>query len=181
MNFSVVTEAVPEDPDDGWTPSETVEQLALRKAAAVAARRRDALVLGADTIVVLDDQVLGKPADRRDAVRMLETLSGQTHQVYTGLALIKADQNRRVVTHEVTDVTFAELDRTEIEAYVETGSPLDKAGAYGIQEDLGATFVSSVRGDYYTVVGLPLHRLYRTMRDEFSDLLEIGAREVDGD
>lgn len=173
LNFSVDAETVSEEPEPGWTPADTVEHLSLRKAEAVAQRRRDALVLGADTIVVLDGHILGKPADRDDAIRMLELLSGRTHQVYTGFALVHANQNRRVVRREVTDVRFAPLDRDEIEAYVRTGSPMDKAGAYGIQEDLGATFVASVRGDYYTVVGLPLHRLYRTLREEFGDLLDL--------
>ncbi|MDX1740097.1 MAG: Maf family protein, partial [Rhodothermales bacterium] len=94
----------------------------------------------------------------------------------TGLALVYSAQGRKVVAHEVTYVTFAKLDRVEIDAYVASGSPLDKAGAYGIQEDLGATFVSAVNGDYYTVVGLPLHRLYRMLRDDFGDLLVIDGK-----
>ncbi|MDX1741959.1 MAG: Maf family protein, partial [Rhodothermales bacterium] len=155
MPFSVVSESVSEDVDPLWSPVEVVENLALRKARAVARSRDDAIVLGSDTIVVLDNTVLGKPADAAEAATMLETLSGRTHEVYTGLALVYSAQGRQAVSHEVTHVTFAKLDRVEIDAYVASGSPLDKAGAYGIQEDLGATFVSSVNGDYYTVVGLP--------------------------
>jgi septum formation protein len=171
--FSVVSESVSEDVGSLWSPAEVVERLALRKAQAVSKTRTDALVLGSDTIVVLGDRVLGKPSDAAEAVAMLEALSGNTHEVYTGLALIYAAAGREAVSHEVTHVTFANLDRAEIDAYVASGSPLDKAGAYGIQEDLGATFVSGVSGDYYTVVGLPLHRLYRMLRDHFGDLLVI--------
>ncbi len=171
--FSVIAASVSEDIESTWSPSTVVERLALRKAHSVADKHAGALVLGADTVVVLDGQILGKPADPADAIQMLHSLSGRTHQVFTGLALVHAERAQEVVAHEVTDVTFAELDGSEIEAYVATGSPLDKAGAYGIQEDLGATFVSSVRGDYYTVVGLPLHRLYTMLRDEFHDILDI--------
>lgn len=177
--FSVVTESVSEDIEPDWAPAEIVERLALRKARAVARSYPEALVLGSDTLVVLDGQVLGKPADPSEAVRMLEALSGRTHQVYTGLALVHAGGNRQALSHEVTAVTFADLERVEIEAYVRSGSPMDKAGAYGIQEDLGATFVSAVEGDYYTVVGLPLHRLYRMLRDYFDDVLVLETDDED--
>ena len=177
----MIAESIPEDTEPGWSAAEIVERLALRKAATVAAIHPEALVLGADTLVVLEDRVLGKPVDTSEAVDMLESLSGRTHEVYTGLALVYSGAQRQAVSHEVTHVTFAELDPVEIAAYVESGSPMDKAGAYGIQEDLGATFVSAVHGDYYTVVGLPLHRLYRMLREHFDDLLLLGRTESDAD
>lgn len=153
-------------------PAEAVEALARRKAEAVAAAQpADRLVLGADTVVVLDGDVLGKPADATEARVMLRRLSARTHTVYSGLALVHRASERTATAHEATEVTFADLTDDEIASYVATGSPLDKAGGYGIQDDHGALFVASIRGDYYNVVGLPLHRLYRTLRDAFPDLL----------
>ncbi len=108
---------------------------------------------------------------------MLTRLSGRTHTVYTGLALVHEETKRAVTAYETTDVTFASLSASEIEAYVLTGSPLDKSGGYGIQDDAGALLVEGIRGDYYNVVGLPLHRLYRTLSAHFADLLApVGAR-----
>lgn len=175
--FSVATRAVSEEAEPDWAPGDTVEKLALRKAQAVALDYPDSLVLGADTLVSLDDRILGKPDDASDAVRMLQMLSGRTHQVYTGLALVLSADRRQAVRHEATDVTFSELTEAEIRSYVASGAPMDKAGSYGIQDDLGATFVSSVNGDYYAVVGLPLHLLYRMLREDFGDLLVIEGAE----
>jgi septum formation protein len=105
---------------------------------------------------------------------MLRRLSGATHTVYTGLALVHPPSGRRVTAHEATAVTFAPLSDDEIARYVATGAPLDKAGAYGIQDDHGALFIARIEGDYYNVVGLPLHRLYRVLRAYFADLLDAG-------
>jgi septum formation protein len=107
---------------------------------------------------------LNKPTDEEDARKMLRTLSHNTHTVYTGIALIEARSDKRMVTLQKTEVTFRELDDEEIAAYVATGSPLDKAGAYGIQDDFGAVFVSNISGCYYNIVGLPLELLYTTMK-----------------
>jgi septum formation protein len=120
--------------------------------------------LGADTVVVLDEHILGKPADEKAAAEMLRMLSGRTHQVYTGLTLIDAARNVSVSHIEVTEVTFRELTDQEIAAYVDTGEPLDKAGAYGIQ-GRGALLVSGIRGCYFNVVGLPLAGLLRALRE----------------
>jgi septum formation protein len=175
LPFEVVPAGVEEVWPAGMPPGAAVEALADQKAAAVAAalppERRDALVLGADTVVVLGGEVLGKPAGPAEAAAMLRRLSGATHRVLTGLSLRHPASGRAVGAHEVTRVTFAPLTPAEIERYVATGSPLDKAGAYGIQDDHGALFVARVEGDYYNVVGLPLHRLYRTLRERFADLL----------
>ena len=172
LTFSIQPSPAEEIWPDGLPPSAAVEVLALQKAASVATVNPEALTLGADTIVVLEDEVLGKPADAAEARAMLRRLSGATHTVFTGIALVHPASGRQIVTHEATAVTFATLHREEIAAYVATGSPLDKAGAYGIQDDHGALFVQRIDGDYYTVVGLPLHRLYSALRTEFSDLLE---------
>lgn len=169
--FSVHPSEVEEIVPPGTPPAETVRLLARQKAEAVAPGYPHALTLGADTIVVLDDLVLGKPSDDAEATEMLARLGGRSHVVYTGIALIHAESDRVVTTHEVTEVTFASLSSAEIRAYVLTGSPLDKAGSYGIQDDAGALLIEGVRGDYYNVVGLPLHQLYRTLRAHFADLL----------
>lgn len=118
------------------------------------------MIVGADTIVVLDGHVLGKPKDARQARGMLRSLSGRTHTVYTGVALIDARSGMSESFYERTRVTFRAIDEKEIREYVRSGSPLDKAGAYGIQDDFGAVFVEKVSGCFYTVVGFPLSRFY---------------------
>lgn len=169
--FSVHPSETEEVIPPGTAPADAVRLLARQKAEAVAPSYPEALTLGADTIVVLDGTVLGKPNDDDDAAAMLERLSGRSHTVLTGIALVHMATSRTVEAYESTEVTFAPLRSLEIERYVRTGSPLDKAGGYGIQDDAGALLVEGVRGDYYNVVGLPLHRLYCTLRDHFSDLL----------
>ena len=134
---------------------QAVARLSYRKAAAIGAEK-DQIVIGADTVVVLGGQVLGKPRDAEDAIRMLHSLSGKTHQVMTGVCVIKGE---KVLTHtEVTEVTFRTLTDREIDDHVATNEPMDKAGAYGIQGG-AARFVEGIRGDYYNVVGLPVCRL----------------------
>jgi len=172
LDFEVHPSDLDENASNHRLPEQLVEQLALEKARAVAARFPEALTLGADTIVVLDGDVLNKPADEAEARAMLRRLSGRTHTVYTGVALVHPASQREVVDYEATQVTFAPLTDAEIDAYVATGSPLDKAGAYGIQDDYGAVFIRRIEGDYYNVVGLPLHRLYRMLRNHFADLIE---------
>ena len=145
--------------------------LALQKALDVGRSHPESLTLGADTVVVLDGEVLGKPSTTAEAAFMLSRLSGMTHTVYTGLALAHPSSKRHATLHEATDVTFSRLNTDEINRYVATGSPMDKAGAYGIQDDYGAFFVAGIRGDYYNVVGLPLHRMYRMLSEHFGDLI----------
>ncbi len=153
------------DPD--LSPAENVERLALHKARYVAEEHsgEHSVVLGADTTVVIADDVLEKPLDANDAERMLITLSGETHTVYTGVALFNTATKRERSFVEATDVTFRPLSIAEIRGYIATGSPMDKAGAYGIQEDFGAVFVRRIEGDYYNVVGLPLCRLYMALKE----------------
>lgn len=147
---------------DAMTPPAYVTHLAQGKAAEVAAHvNGDALVIGADTTVTLDSQFLNKPADADDARRMLRALSGRTHQVYTGLCLIHVQNGiarEPMLDYAVTDVTFDTLPEDVIAAYVATGEPLDKAGAYGIQGK-ALSFIPHIHGDYFNVVGLPLNRL----------------------
>ncbi|BDG61511.1 Maf family protein [Caldinitratiruptor microaerophilus] len=164
LSFEVVPSGVPEDPGDGTRePADLARALALRKAEAVAAREPDALVLGADTIVVLDGAVLGKPRDEAEAVRMLERLQGRSHVVITGVALV-APGGRKRVEHEETTVWMRPLTRAQVEWYVRSGEPLDKAGAYAVQ-GLGALLVERIFGCYYNVVGLPLGRVARLLEE----------------
>jgi septum formation protein len=138
------------------TPPEVVESLSHLKASDVASQHPAAdLVLGADTIVVLHGEILGKPKDPEDAVRMLSALAGTWHQVYTGYTLVAPKKGLTVCGHAVTEVRFRDLSRAEIDAYIATGEPMDKAGAYGIQER-ASIFVTEIRGDYSNVVGLPV-------------------------
>ena len=147
-------------------PKEGVQKLALGKA--LAAVQQPGLYLGSDTVVVLDGVVMGKPSDEQDAFRMLRSLSGRTHEVCTGVALVTVGEDG-TVEHtetfvEATEVMFFELTDEEIDRYIRTGEPMDKAGAYGIQ-GLGRVLVEGIRGDYETVVGLPAARVYRALRE----------------
>lgn len=162
-------EVIPSDFDEELivepSPAATAEKIALAKATEVASKiDRSALVLGADTMVVLDTTVLNKPATPDEAVSMLQTLSGRTHTVFTGIALVDSADMRSMTNVCATEVTFRDLQSEEIRAYVEGGSPMDKAGAYGIQDDFGAVFVHHINGDYYNIVGLPLEMLYTDMK-----------------
>jgi len=153
-------------PDRGWPgqaePRHGVRALALEKARRVAARRPEALVIGADTVVVARGERLGKPTGEGEALEMLRRLQGRTHEVWTGLAIVRGGEQRTAA--EVTKVQFARLDDAELRAYVRTGEPLDKAGAYGIQ-GLAAQFVRRIEGDYGNVVGLPLARLRQLLKE----------------
>lgn len=157
-------------------PEEIVKELALMKAENVAEELaeenasgavKSTVVIGADTIVVLDGKILGKPADEEDAVRMLNSLQGRRHDVYTGVAVLDYDENgeKHVYNYSVgTAVYVNEMTEEEIHAYVETKDPLDKAGAYGIQGRFAA-HIDRIEGDYYNVVGLPVSRVYRSLRE----------------
>ena len=160
--------AVPGDVDEenadiSGTPEQKAEQLAYLKAVNVA-DRQDGIILGADTIVVLDNEIFGKPADAESARNMLKKLSGREHFVITGIALIDTSSGRKSTVHETTKVRFSTLSDKEIEAYIESGEPFGKAGAYAIQ-GRAALFVESLKGCYSNVVGLPLRRLYRLLQD----------------
>ncbi len=169
---------MPEEFADETPPAESAVALALEKARCVAGKYDDAFVLGADTIVVINGSMLGKPTDPEDAKRMLRLLSGHTHTVHTAFAIVDRPSDASVTTVESTRVSFRELPDDEIDEYVRGGSPLDKAGAYGIQDDYGAVFVSRVEGCYYTVVGLPLSKLYTTLKD-FQNKIRQGHGEKD--
>ncbi|MGD8188816.1 Maf family protein [Brevibacillus ginsengisoli] len=155
LSFSIAVSDVDETTPSNYTPTEIVESLAVRKAEKIAGEMTNALVLGSDTIVVLETQVLGKPKDEADAFRMLTMLQGREHTVYSGVAIVDAKTNRQEVSSSSTKVKIRPLLPEEIEAYIKTGEPMDKAGSYAIQ-GIGATIVEGIEGDYFTVVGLPL-------------------------
>ena len=160
FSFTVQESGVDEHIPDGIAPEEVVRRLSLEKASRVAERLHDGIVIGADTIVVLDGKILGKPSSKEEAISMLSNLRGRTHTVFTGFALIDVESQKSYVDYEKTEVTFRRLSNEEIENYVESGSPMDKAGAYGIQDDYGAVFVEKINGCFYTVVGFPLSKFY---------------------
>jgi septum formation protein len=160
LTFTVETADIDETPRLAEDPVAYVQRLAEHKAAAVFARqanRSRLVVLGADTTVVCDRQILGKPADEADAARMLRMLSGRTHQVITGVALLSATAPPFVAA-EITDVDFSPLTESQIAAYISTGEPMGKAGGYAIQ-GRAAKFIPRISGDYSNVVGLPLARV----------------------
>lgn len=173
----VIPADIDETPHEGEQPLDLVGRLAKDKALCVASEHAHAgeIVVAADTIVTIDGVILGKPADAQDAKRMLRLLSGRTHQVATGVCVARAnaagDAAEPVLQNfvEVTDVTFYALNEDTIEEYAQSGEPLDKAGAYGIQGKGGRMLVEKIDGDFYNVVGLPIARVARTIRDMQQD------------
>ena len=160
LDFTVRVADIDETMDSGKAPFDEVSRVSRLKALAVERNRGD-VVIAADTIVVCEGQVLGKPRDREDAFRILSLLSGRYHEVMTGMTVLRDDQ---IITHtEVTKIHFRELHPDEIRAYIASGEPMDKAGAYGIQGG-AALFADEMVGDYYNVMGLPVCRLAMILR-----------------
>jgi septum formation protein len=170
FRFRVVPSRVAEILSAKQSPGDNAKRIALEKATDVASRIRKGIIIGADTLVVLDHHVLGKPNSKEDAKRMLRLLSGREHSVFTGFALIDAETKKIVSAVEETRVRFRKLEEQEINNYVESGSPMDKAGSYGIQDDFGAVFIERINGCYYNVVGFPLTRFYMTLKGFEYDL-----------
>jgi septum formation protein len=153
-----------EDFLDGEHPVRCVKRIALEKMELAKPKVQNSIVITADTIVVLGSQIIGKPVNKKDAIKILTLLSGKIHKVYTGFCVVNQKTNKMIVDFEKTEVEFRSLNKDEIVDYVNGGSPMDKAGAYGIQDDFGAVFVRKINGCYYNVVGLPLTKLYKTLR-----------------
>lgn len=166
--FEVIISGVSESSPENLTPEETAIFIAHQKALAVKkiveAERNDYLIIGADTVVVLDGQILGKPSEQEAAAKMLERLSGKTHHVITGVSLLSPQSSSSFF--EKTEVTFAPLNKAQIDFYIRNYQPFDKAGGYAIQEWIGAVGIREIRGDYYNVVGLPVSRLIRELFPE---------------
>lgn len=155
-------------------PSKVVLSLSLQKAKDVAKRYKNALIIGADTIVAKDNQILGKPKDKEDAYRMLHLLQDSTHQAYTGVTvIIKGNEECKTITfYSSTDVSFYAMTEEQIYSYINSNEPMDKAGAYGIQGK-SAFFIKEIKGDYNTVVGLPVALLYQTLLTKGIDLYHL--------
>lgn len=176
MKFSICVAECDEFIDENVLPHEAVMLLSLKKAAAVAKcfEGKMKLIIGADTIVVSDGEILTKPKDKEDAFSMLKKLSGKVHSVLTGFTVMSAYDSKSITVFEETKVHFKEMTDEEINGYISTNEPMDKAGGYGIQ-GIGSMFVEKIEGDYFNVVGLPVCRLCNVIKKEF-DINIIGER-----
>lgn len=165
LSFRVLPSDVSEEVDSSLSPAEVVQQLAARKAAGVAHQAKRAGIIGADTIVVCDGEIIGKPRDQEDAARILSSLQGREHQVYSGIALsyLRNGERQMITDYRMTKVHMRSLTEQEIWWYIRTGEPMDKAGAYGIQGK-GACLIEGIEGCYFNVVGLSL--------DLFADMMK---------
>jgi len=161
IEYKVCIPQADENLPDNISPRHAVELLAERKAGKVFYMYPQEIVLAADTLVVKDGNILGKPKSEKDAFSMLSMLSGSTHQVYTGVCVMS--KTEKILFHEKTDVYFYPLNDDDIRSYICTGEPMDKAGAYGIQGK-GCLFVKSIKGDFYNVMGLPIARVARILQ-----------------
>lgn len=167
LSFRILIDTSPETVDFTKSPKEIVKELALQKAQNVFSDcKKEEIILSADTMVTLNGVIFGKPDNQENAREMLKTLSGNTHEVYTGFCIMDKEQEKIHTDYECTQVTFKNLSNDEIESYISTGEPLDKAGAYGIQ-GLGSLFIEKINGDYYNVMGLPLCKLGKILNTEF--------------
>ncbi len=174
VKFDVVKSTINEVILDQELPSQVVMRLAFEKCMDIASKNENDLVIGADTIVVLDDIILGKPKDKEDATSMIKKLSGKTHQVITGISLINLNVNKKIIDYVVSNVKFKDLSEEDIKDYIQTNESLDKAGAYGIQ-GYGAILVEEIQGDYFNIVGLPISRLSDLLKKHFSINLFYGG------
>ena len=160
--FKVVPSQVQESEISAKTPEAFAVKAAIAKAEDVALKVRSAIVIGADTIVVLGQKILGKPKSKKEAIRMLESLAGRTHKVITGIAVVDSESFEKYADYEVTRVKMKKVSDKEIIDYVKSGKPMDKAGSYGIQE-IEEVFIEKIKGDYNNVVGLPVRKLKKLL------------------
>ena len=167
IKFEVKTSDIDETVLDGEMPISLVLRLALEKGMEISNNHPQELIISADTIVVCDNQILGKPLDENDAIKMLTKLSARTHQVITGISLIHLATNKKIIDYVVSDVKFKQLSQQDIIDYVNTKESLDKAGAYGIQ-GYGAMLVEKIDGDYFNIVGLPISKLSDLLKKYFN-------------
>jgi septum formation protein len=163
LKFKTISPNVNETPRKNETPLKFVRRVSLEKNNWASSVLRGKIILSADTIVVLNRSIINKPKSKADAVRMLKLLSGKTHKVITAISINNQNSNKRINDYEITKVTFRKLKDNEIREYVNSGSCMDKAGAYGIQEDFGAVFVEKISGCYYNIMGLPLTKTYQML------------------
>ena len=163
LNFKSITVDLEEKIIPGEKPSTSVKRLSKEKLEIARQKVNHGIIITADTIVVLNRKVIGKPKDKKEAKRFLTKLSGKVHSVYTGFSIYNSENKTLLTDYEKTFVEFRKLNEKEIDDYIKSGSPMDKAGAYGIQDDFGALFIKKINGCYYNVVGLPLTKVYQTL------------------
>ncbi len=173
LSFQVLNGNADENVDPDLPPQDHVSLVAERKVRSATPVPPNTILLGADTIVAYNGMILNKPSGPKEAADMLAMLSGNCHEVYTGYYLLNPMTQIYRRGWERTEVWFRKLDKDEIRDYVASGSPLDKAGAYGIQDDFGAVFVEKIRGCYYNVVGLPLSRMYVDLMDLWKEIRDV--------
>ncbi|MFW6007358.1 MAG: Maf family protein [Halanaerobiales bacterium] len=166
LDFTIIPGNINEEKYINFSPENTVVSLAQAKVKDAAGLVEDTVIIGADTIVVYEDEIIGKPENEKEAKKILLKLSGNKHEVYTGLAVMSTFEDKVLVECDVTEVYMRKLSKEQINNYIKSGEPLDKAGSYGIQ-GIGGILVEEIRGSFYTVVGLPIHKL-ALMLDEFS-------------
>jgi septum formation protein len=164
LEFNVITSNVDEDIQDYTSPEDLVEKLSYIKAEDVAKCTKKGIIIGADTVVVHNDKILGKPTNEEDAKIMLKALSGDSHRVITGITVLDVENEKCITTHVKTIVNFKKLSLAALEGYVASNEPFDKAGSYGIQ-GLGAVLVEKIEGCYFNVVGLPISRLAEVLKE----------------
>lgn len=168
IDFDVVSIDTDESYPETLAIEEIPKYIALQKAMAVKEKlANDRIILAADTIVTIDNKIIGKPVDREDAVNILKNLSGKIHKVISGVAIVQ--QNKKVIFNEITEVYFYELADAQIVHYIDKYRPFDKAGAYAIQEWIGAVGINSIKGDYYNVVGLPVSKVVKELQQFLQD------------
>lgn len=167
VKFEVMASSIEELTLDGESPCQMVMRLACEKGMDIASRQKNDLIISADTIVVIDNTVLGKPENEIEARKMITSLSGRTHQVITGISLINLDNNKKIIDYVISNVKFKNLSEEDINDYIRTKESLDKAGAYGIQ-GYGALLVDEIQGDYFNIVGLPISRLSDLLKKHFN-------------
>lgn len=167
VKFEVMASSIEELTLDGESPCQMVMRLAFEKGMDIASRQKNDLIISADTVVVIDNTVLGKPENEIEARKMITSLSGRTHQVITGISLINLDNNKKIIDYVISNVKFKNLSEEDINDYIRTKESLDKAGAYGIQ-GYGALLVDEIQGDYFNIVGLPISRLSDLLKKHFN-------------
>lgn len=176
--FSVRPPSASEEITNPLSPAEYVQTLARRKATAISQKSPGSIVLGADTVVAHQGNIIGKPENTGRARSVIRSLSNSTHRVMTGVSLIRTDKNGEIADSktfcESTDVTFGVIENELIDDYLKNGHPLDKAGGYGIQDKWGAIFTKQIEGDFYNVMGLPVHELYQQLKDFDPELFKQG-------
>ena len=164
IKFHTISIELEEEILDNHSPIKNVLRLAAEKCNLASTKINNGIVISADTIVVVDSKIIGKPKNKKDAKNILQSLSGRSHFVYTGFAIKNTKNGKLINEYSKTKVFFKELSNREIDDYIKTGSPMDKAGAYGIQDDFGAVFVKKIIGCYYNVLGFPVSQIYEGLK-----------------